>query len=53
MGWLIGAVSVGALFLAGALGGTARVGEVINDCKTMQSFRYGDKVFDCKERYKT
>jgi hypothetical protein len=50
--WVMGAACVAALFLAMTLGGVARKADLINDCKTMQSFRHGDKVYDCKERSK-
>jgi hypothetical protein len=50
MDWLMGVLGIGALVLAATLGGAAHVGEIANDCQKMQSFRHGDKVYDCKER---
>jgi hypothetical protein len=50
--WLIGAICVAVLLFAVAVGDAIRITGVVNDCQKMQSFRYGDKVYDCKERSK-
>jgi hypothetical protein len=50
--FVLGTGCVAALFLAMTLGGVARKADLVNDCKTMQSFRHDDKVYDCKERNK-
>lgn len=50
--FVLGTGCVAALFLAMTLGGFARKADLVKDCKTMQSFRHDDKVYDCKERSK-
>ena len=50
--WLVNAFCVAALFLGLIVLATIRIGDIVNDCQKMQSFRFGDKVYDCKERGK-
>ncbi len=50
--FLLGTMLVAALYLAMTLVDAVRKVDLITDCQKMQSFRYDDKVYDCKERGK-